>query len=87
MRELTATHWITGGALAIAGALAFRLGPQFLDGKLLVICQLTGLVAVVLGFFVVMRGVSRAAQARPPLEGEQAVRHIPRLRPRKARAE
>ncbi|HMA96356.1 MAG TPA: hypothetical protein VKP30_26905 [Polyangiaceae bacterium] len=87
MRALQITHWLVGGAIAIFGALAFRLGPQFLTGYSLVSCQLTGLLGVALGFFIVMRGVNRAAQARPPLEGEQAVRRIPGLRRPRTRTE
>lgn len=74
MRELLAPHWYLGSGLAIGGALAFRWGSRCSS------CQLLGLFAVAVGCFIVMRGVSRAAQARPPLEGEQAVRRIPGLR-------
>jgi uncharacterized protein YneF (UPF0154 family) len=82
MKELLAPHWILGAALSVSGALAFRLGPRFVSGTALVVVQILGLVFVTVGLFVAMRGVSRVAQSRPPLEGDEAVRHIPQLRRR-----
>jgi hypothetical protein len=80
MKELLAPHWIAGVALTVGGALAFRVGPRWLTGRPLVVCQILGLLVATLGLFVVMRGVSREASKRPPLEGDEAIRRIPQLR-------
>lgn len=80
MKELLAPHWLWGAVLSVSGALAFRLGPRFISGTPLVVVQILGLAFVTIGLFVAMRGVSRVAQSRPPLEGDEAVRHIPQLR-------
>lgn len=82
MKELLAPHWLIGGALSVGGGLAYRFGSQLLSGSALVAFKIAGLVVLTLGLFVVMRGVSREAQKRPPLEGDEAQRHIPQLRRR-----
>jgi hypothetical protein len=79
MKELLAPHWVIGAVVSVGGALAFRLGPRFVSGTSLAVLQVTGLVAVAIGLFIVMRGVSRAAQERPLLEGKEAERRIPGL--------
>jgi hypothetical protein len=82
MKELLAPHWVIGAVVSVGGALAFRMGPRFVSGTTLAVLQVIGLVAVAIGLFIVMRGVSRAAQERPLLEGKEAERRIPGLRRR-----
>lgn len=63
MPELLAPHWVIGSALAICGALVYRFGARILHTQNVAL-PLAALAAIALGLFVVMRGVSRAAQRR-----------------------
>jgi hypothetical protein len=64
MKELATPHWLLGTPLTLGGGLAFRFGRVLFSGRVLVACQLVGLLAVALGLFVVARGVSQLASRR-----------------------
>ena len=64
MKDLAKAHWIGGTALAVAGALAYRLGPALVGGQFRIALQIAGLALASAGLFWIARGVSREATQR-----------------------